>query len=232
VCSSDLEEHLTGSHHTLEGFVVQGKLAFAAITARTLTRPPYLVTTTHTIPSGLPEQVGRRIVDAVQKAVTHLRYQTGPVDVDVVVEPDGAVQLIEIGARVGGSGLTELIRIAYGVDLVEASINAAIGLPVDLEPRHDRRFSLLTILNTTHDGQLAAVRGEKGVRRMSELAELRIVASVGQRVSGYRCAAAKLGYAVLVADSEQQLAEAHTKFARLLRFDITAPDDHDHEVHQ
>jgi len=224
-----VEERVAGSHHTLEGFVTDGRLAFAAITTRTITDPPYLVTTSHHLPSGLPEPIHRRILDAVQTACMLLCFATGPVDVDVVVDPLGTVHLIEIGARVGGSGLTELVRLAEGVDLVEASINAALGLPVDLEPRHEPRHGRLAILGSDRDGTLTAIRGEARVRAMPELATLCLVVAPGREVRAYRYAAAKLGYAILIADDAPALDAAHATLAQCLAFDIDhAPQGADH----
>jgi biotin carboxylase len=217
-----IEERVNGGHHTLEGFVVGGQIAFAAITTRTITSPPYLVTTTHHVPNDLAPDVSTRIIEMTQSACERLGYGTGPVDVDMVVEPDGAVHLIEIGARVGGSGLTELIRFAYGVDLVEASINAAIGLPVDLEPVHPQRYGCLSILRTDRGGVLAGIRGEDATRRLPGVAELCLVVPVGREVKPYQYAAAKLGYAVLVADRRTDLAEAETALDKTLQFDISS----------
>ncbi len=224
-----LEEQVVGSHHTLEGFRIDGRLAFAAITARTITEPPHLVTRNYRVPSGLPAEIERRILDAACLVCSMLGLRTGPIDLDVIVEPDGTVQLIEIGARVGGSGLTELIRHTYGVDVVEASIDAAVGLPVDLQPLHERRCGTLVIFGSDSDGVLAAVRGEDEVRRMPELAELCLVAGPGHDVSAYRHAAAKLGYAILVADDERALAEALEALRHRLIFDIAEAVDHERE---
>lgn len=220
-----VEERVLGSHHTLEGFVIDSRLAFAAITTRTITDPPYLVTTSHHVPHGLPEPVHRGILGAVQTACTLLCFGTGPVDVDIVVDLHGTVHLIEIGARVGGSGLTELIRLTSGVDLVEASINAALGLPVDLEPRHEPRHGRLAILGSDRDGVLTAIRGEQRARAMPELAALCLVTAPGQQVRTYRYAAAKLGYAILVADDAATLDAAHATLVDRLAFQITyAPE--------
>jgi len=224
-----LEELVAGSHHTLEGFLTDGRLAFAAITTRTLTDPPYLATTSHSLPSGLPVAVQRRIRNAVETACKSLCFGTGPVDVDLVVEPDGTVQLIEIGARVGGSGLTELVHLAEGVDLVEASIKAAIGLPVDLEPRHEPRHGLLTILGSDRDGTLTAIHGENDARAIPELAALRVVTAPGREVKAYRHAGAKLAYAALVADGARVLAEARAALGSRLTFDITESVAHARE---
>lgn len=219
-----LEERVAGSHHTLEGFLNDGRLAFAAITTRTLTDPPYLVTTSHRLPSGLPVAVQQRIRNAVEAACESLCFSTGPVDVDVVVEPDGTVQLIEIGARVGGSGLTELVRLAEGVDLVEASINAAVGQPVDLEPQHAPRHGLLTILGSDRDGTLTTIHGENDARAIPGLSMLQLVTAPGRKVEAYRHAGAKLGYATLAADGAPALAEAGAALRSRLTFDITEPD--------
>lgn len=216
-----VEECVTGSSHTLEGFVSDGRLAFSAFTDRVVTAPPHAVTRSHHAPSRLPAGVRARAADAVQAVCERLGYTSGPLDVDVVVTPDGTVHIIEMGARVGGSGVTDLVRYAYGVDVVEASVNAAVGLPADLQPLSEPRFASLTIFGADSAGLLTAVDGEDAVRALPETAELRLVARVGRRVAAYEYAAAKLGCLVLAADSAERLAAAEREVARTLRFTVS-----------
>lgn len=215
-----VEEQVVGDHYTLEGFLQDGRLAFAAVTARTLTPPPHTVTTTHRIPSGLPAETEQRLRRMVQRICDRLGYCTGPLDVDAVVTPDGSIELIEMGARVGGSGLTELVRVATGVNVIAASIDAAAGLAIDLTPMHPPRPASLTILHSTRSGRLESVQ-ETVRSTVPELAELEIVVPVGCEVLPYTHAAAKLGYAVLVADTSAQLSAAEHRLARTPLFDIT-----------
>lgn len=216
-----VEECVAGTSHTLEGFVSDGRLAFAAFTDRVVTAPPHAVTRTHHAPSRLPAGVREQVADTVQALCERLGYTAGPLDVDLIVTPDETVHLIEMGARVGGSGVTDLVRHAYGVDVVEASVNAAVGLPADLQPLSGPRFASLTIFGAENPGVLTAVHGEDAVRALPETVELRLVVPIGRRVDSYAYAAAKLGCLVLAADSAERLAEAEREVARTLRFTIS-----------
>ena len=220
-----VEEYVTGDHYTLEGFVSAGRLAFFAVTARAITRPPHAVTTYHRLPSGLSPKLEGRFADMVARVCQRLDYQAGPVDVDAVVTARGSIEIIEMGARVGGSGLTDLVRHGTGVDVVAASVDTAVGLSPDLEPERSARPASLTILGADRVGTLTATPGLAELRSMPELVELQVVVPSGARVAPYHQAAAKLGYAVLVADTTEQLNRAEQRMAGMNLFEITPGGD-------
>lgn len=222
-----VEEYVEGSHHTIEAFWQDGRLALSAITTRVMTPPPFAVTESHRAPSGLPPAVEQRVVDLVSRVCRHVDFGWGPLDVDFVVDPAGEVYLIEMGARVGGSGYTELIRHSFGVDVAQAYVQGAAGLPLDLGPAHEIRPGRLFMLHSDRAGELLSVRGEREVRSMPELRDMAIVVRPGDAVASYTKLTEKLGWAVLTADTEADIARAGQQFLSTLQFDLgtaTRPD--------
>jgi argininosuccinate lyase len=122
-----VEECITGSEHSVEIF--QGR---AVATVDKHSGPlPWFVETGHDTPSRLPATCQQQLVEAAQDAVAALDLGWGAIHVELRLSPDGA-EIIEVNPRLAGGMIPELLRLAYGIDLVDAQVRSAAGLPADL----------------------------------------------------------------------------------------------------
>ncbi|MFE9581047.1 ATP-grasp domain-containing protein [Nocardia sp. NPDC006044] len=215
-----VEEYLAGKHYSAEVFVDRGQIAFAGVSARTMTPAPYFVTTTHRVPADLTAEQERELTEVLNALVAELDYERGPLTIDLLIDPADRMHLIEMGARVGGNGLGELVKHAYGVDTVAASIAAATGEPADIT-RTRSRAALSEVLYTDRPGVVSEVVGADDVSAVPELVELILFAAPGQEVLPYHNAANKLGHFVVVADEPDQAAAAAAAIRATLRFDLS-----------
>ncbi|MEU0871828.1 ATP-grasp domain-containing protein [Nocardia brasiliensis] len=216
-----VEEQIAGKHYSAEVFVDRGRIVFIGVSARTLTPAPHFVTVEHRVPADLAVEQRWELTDMLNELITELGYRRGPLTVDVIVDSFGTLHLIEMGARVGGNGLGELFRHAYGVDTVGASIEAATGGAVDVLPTRSRA-TVSGVLYTDHAGVIAQVRGaDDAAAAIPELAELVLFVRPGQEVRPYHNAANKLGHFIVVADLPDRAAEAADAVRARLRFDLS-----------
>lgn len=218
-----VEEHLDGRHFTIEALVVDGVVAFHAVTWRAVTPPPYFVTTAHVMPAELPDEADRHLMDMLSKICAELGYSHGPLTLDAVLGRDGTLYLIEMSARLGGNGLSELVETATGVDLVGSMIELATGGSPVLDPRPIRP-SLVHMLASDRAGHLSSVEGVDEVMAMPEVLRLHLFAEKGSHVHAYEQAGYKLGYLVLSADSLWELWRAEGAARATLKFRLGAPD--------
>jgi len=217
-----VEEHLDGEHLTVEALVVDGRVAFHAVSARTITPPPYFITSGQWLPAELPAAVDAELIAMMNTLCTELRYVSGPLNLDVVLSADGLLYLIEMGARTGGNALAELIETSYGVDTLAASIALAVGEPVVVTPREPRPV-LMWVLAADRPGTLAAVHGVAEVKAMPEFVDLRMFVEPGDHVQPYTQAANKLGYVLLAGGSAAELRAAAAHVDRTLHVELAAP---------
>ncbi|WP_433663826.1 ATP-grasp domain-containing protein [Nocardia sp. CA-128927] len=215
-----VEEQLVGKHYSAEAFVEHGQIAFVGVSARTMTPAPYFVTTAHRVPADLAPEQELELTELLNGVVAELGYLRGPLTIDLLIDPAGRMHLIEMGARVGGNGLGELVRYAYGVDTVAASIAAATGDPADVTPTR-LRAAISEVLYTEQPGVVTEVVGADVAATVPELVELILFASAGQEVLPYHNAANKLGHFVVVADRPDQAAAAADAIRATLRFDLS-----------
>jgi biotin carboxylase len=214
-----VEEEVPGQHCGCEAVVVDGKVAFLALTERLLTPAPLAVTTGHVLPARLPAGVAEHVRSIVDSVVAALDYRDGPLNVDLVVDGTGVPYLIEMGARTGGDPLGELVRRCHGVDPTVASIRAAVGEPVRVAA-HEPHPVMVQILSADRSGELVAVRGLAQARAMPEVRDLVLLASPGERVRANANLASKLGYAVLASPSVDGLRHAADRLLRTVRFEV------------
>ncbi len=136
---------------------------------------------------------------------------------------DGELYLIEMGARMGGNGLAELVHSGCGVDLEAASIALAVGEGVVLEPTGPRP-AMVHVFAADRGGQLVGITGLAEVRALPEVVEVRLFAEPGCYVRPYAQAGYKLGYAVLASDTAAGLHRARQRVRDTLRFLVSDQD--------
>lgn len=218
-----VEEHLDGIHFTIEALVARGEIVFHAVTERTITPPPFFVTSSHLMPAALPAEADARLIPMLTSICAELGYRNGPLTLDAVLGHDGELYLIEMGARMGGNGLAELVETCYGVDLMEATIALAVGEDVPLTPKPPLP-TLVHMLTSDRGGHLSAVDGVEAVRAMPEVVELHLFVEPGTFIRPYEQAGYKLGYVVLAGESAARLWAAEGAVRGTLKFQLEDQD--------
>jgi len=120
-----IQELIGGVSVGVEAFFAAGELA-AAFVLDDQFEPGYVSPAGHSLPPTLPEPDLREVEQAVAGFGRALGLRDGPANFDLR-HVDGHTVLIEINPRLGGNSITDLVRSAYGVDLAEATVCAALG---------------------------------------------------------------------------------------------------------
>lgn len=81
-------------------------------------------------PSVLPDNVQQKARDVVSSILKTLGFTLGAFNVEFVVDADGEIWVIEIGPRNGGNLIPQVLKYATGVDMIAATVDAALGLPL------------------------------------------------------------------------------------------------------
>ncbi|WP_298182287.1 ATP-grasp domain-containing protein [Saccharomonospora sp.] len=224
-----VEEHLDGRHLTIEALIVDGEIVFHAVTERTITPPPLFVTTAHLMPAELPGKVAEALPDMLAAVCAELGYRTGPLTFDAVLGRDGKLYLIEMGARMGGNGIAEVVENCHGVDLMSATMSLAVGEEPTISGK-DPRPTLVHILASDRAGRLIGVDGVDEVRALPEVVDLQLFVHEGSLVRPYEQAGYKLGYVVVTADSVSRLWSAENAVRGTLKFRLANRNDDEQDL--
>jgi len=188
-----VEEFIEGIDVSGDGFLVNGHLR-AVITQKY--KSGY-VPTGHSFPTNLSPTDQARVLAEVTRLCLALEYTDGPIDFDVKVAPERVV-VIEMSPRLGGNGIPKLIRRATGVDLIEATVQYALGHPVTLP-------TTLTVTNpcgswifgSSCAGRIVAVAPDTAVRAQTpELFDYLFAYRCGEEAPSFDHSGNSLGYAL------------------------------------
>lgn len=124
-----VEEYIHGHQGTVEGVLKDGRITLHFVLDRQTAPAPYVTTTGHRLPSQLPAHIQQQVIDHLEHVWALLGVRQGVFDADFV-HGNGTVYLIEITPRLGGNSISQLIRQAAGVDLVELAVQHACDHPV------------------------------------------------------------------------------------------------------
>lgn len=113
-----------------DGFSVNGKLVFWAFsdyhTDCASLNP--LAPIAETYPYLQPKSLQRKVVNEIQRLLDLLGMKTGAYNFEARIDKDENVFLMEVGPRNGGNGLPIITKYATGIDMLDYTIDAAMGL--------------------------------------------------------------------------------------------------------
>lgn len=149
-----VEQTVVGPEYSVETF--DG--AVVAVVGKRLAPQPWFVETGHDVPAPIPEVDRDELGAATLRALDALGLGWGAVHTELRRTSAGPV-VIEVNPRLAGGMISEAVRAATGVDLVDAVIARASGGPPALTgPAFGHaavRFRLLA-----DEGRVTAVRGQ------------------------------------------------------------------------
>jgi biotin carboxylase len=126
-----VEEFVQGPEITATAWVKNGKVSLLALADRvTYNPPPHLgIALRHVFPSFHARQLYDHVGEVLHGVATAYSMSDGPLYVQMLVTGN-SVTVVEAAARVGGGHEMSLVPEVTGTDLVDCSINLALGLPV------------------------------------------------------------------------------------------------------
>lgn len=129
-----IEDFLTfeGYHSSTDPFTVDGKLVFATYSDQLFDpdadnpyTPAFIIW-----PTSMKKEYQDELTSEIQRLMHLLHMGTGIYNIETCVANGGKPYIMEVSPRGGGCKIAELQKLAYGVDLIEAEVRKAVGLPV------------------------------------------------------------------------------------------------------
>ncbi|MBQ9007973.1 MAG: ATP-grasp domain-containing protein [Clostridia bacterium] len=130
-----VESFLTGEEFSCECITDHGRHTLLAITRKYTTGAPHFIETAHIEPAALSDALAHAVQETVFRGLDALHVTCGASHSEFRIEPTtGRIQLIEIGARMGGDCIgSDLVPLSTGIDYVGQVLDTALGLPPSFE---------------------------------------------------------------------------------------------------
>lgn len=147
-----IETVIPGQEYSVECFTVDGHHSLLAITQKFTTGAPHYIETGHIEPSGLSEEMRKKVEAVVLHALDSLEITNGASHSEVRITPDGSIGIVEIGARMGGDFIgSHLVPMTSGVDFVSAVVSLALGDDIHVRPARTGRAAAVRYILTRAD---------------------------------------------------------------------------------
>jgi biotin carboxylase len=176
-----IEQYMDGPELSLDAVVYRGQATVCGVADRHIFFPPYFVEMGHTMPSELDPGALAEAERVFKDGIRALGIRNGAAKGDIKLTHDGPT-IGEIAARLSGgymSGWT--FPLASGVEVTEAALNIAVGLPPgDLQPRYAAFSAERAFVSIP--GRVLAVEGLPEVRQFEGVEELFLRVRVGDIV--------------------------------------------------
>ncbi|MEZ9665369.1 acetyl-CoA carboxylase biotin carboxylase subunit family protein [Vibrio cyclitrophicus] len=151
-----VEQFIEGIEIGAQTFSQDGSCIYCLIHNDTLCNNGFLVPNGHSYPFNQISIDETLVQDGIAKALNAVGLLDGPANIDLIVTAEGAVHIIEIGARVGATCLPELTSIYSGLSWEKLVIDNALGNkhePQDIKGRACAAY----VLEAPRDGVLKSV---------------------------------------------------------------------------
>ncbi|WP_330329213.1 ATP-grasp domain-containing protein [Streptomyces sp. NBC_00536] len=214
-----VEQRLYGPEVSVEAVVHEGIVGFTNITAKMVQDSRHPVETGHTVPAALPAAQADALRGAVAVLVSATGFRSGVLHSEWILD-GGRPHLVECAARLPGGGITALIDLAYGMDILSALLGVLDGsAPTPQRPPvlgAAVRFLIAPV------GPVGAVEGVEAARRAFGVEEVHVAVAPGDVVPAVTSSWERAGY-VIASGTDAAAAARNAERAAALVSVRTAP---------
>lgn len=220
-----IEDFLTfeGYHSSADLFTVDGELKFATYSNQLFDSeadnpytPAYIIW-----PSTMNKKHQKELTFEIQRLMKLLGMKTGIYNIETCVANDKSY-IMEVSPRGGGCKIAELQTMAYGVDLIEAEVKKAVGLPIDdIKQTECDGYWCETIVHARL-GQSGILKSVTVAPKIAEryLKIIDLSAKEGDYIKPFTGANMALGDMFFRFDSREELDEVMSKQKNWLRIEL------------
>lgn len=147
--------------------------------------------------------------------ITTLGVRFGELNIEILLDKEDQVYFLELGPRAGGNMIPLQLSDAFGVDLVQANVLAAMGENVEMHLQNTSGCYMTYVLHSYADGTLdeffIADEIEPCIYRKV------LYKRHGEQVEAFDGAGKALGIIFLYFDSETQMNDAIMRIDELIQ---------------
>ena len=209
-----IEEYLQGNEVSVEIMAINGIIHILQITDKLTTGAPHFVEMGHSQPCRLGENNISKIKELAKRAVKSIGIENGPAHVEIMLTESGP-KMIELGARMGGDCITtHLVPLSTGIDMVKATIQIALGDPVDISP-NVQKGSAIRYFEGKY-GILKSVLNVDKAKQIKGIQQISFVKKIGEKVGKIDSSTDRIGYVIAQADTAENAVEICNKAMKLI----------------
>ncbi|MFF6875819.1 ATP-grasp domain-containing protein [Streptomyces sp. NPDC012474] len=201
-----VEEYVQGPEFSADGYVLESGEVTVVALSRTLLGPePDFVELGHLTPALVDDATRKNVEAYVGDVVRAVGITSGPFHCELRLTADGPV-LIEIGARLPGDRIVELLRLVTGVSLPRVTVALALGVGLEAAgafARPQAESAGIRFFSAAGRSSYRELTGWPELQALPEVTETAVYFAPGETVPGVEDCRSRLGHALFTADSPQ-----------------------------
>ncbi|MFF4097631.1 ATP-grasp domain-containing protein [Streptomyces sp. NPDC001834] len=214
-----IEEFITGPEFSVEGYIAPDGPSIVSITRKLLGDEPYFVERGHVVELLQDTTLGASIRTYTANVIKALGLTTGVFHGEVRITAQGPV-LMEMGARLPGDHICELIELALGVDLAAVFVDALLGRETPAyrpDPASARAAGIRFLLRPGLAGY-STVTGFDEAQALDGHVDSALAYAPGQPVPSAADFSGRLGWFIFTATDALALEAALDKADQMVEF--------------
>ena len=152
-----LEEYLDGVEFDVDLVLEDGECVFSSVSQQAPTAEPSFQEAGLHCPPDYGSKPVRNLVELSVQTVQAFGFSRGVLHVEGKCTSKGP-RIVEVNARMGGGRIHQVVDAVWGVDLIEAHLRAALGLPQQLTPSRKPRCAVWHALVYPVENRAASTR--------------------------------------------------------------------------
>jgi biotin carboxylase len=212
-------EYVAGPEFSVEGHVTGDEVVVVSVTEKLLGPEPYFVEIGHIVQAELEAGARDRIERYVRDVVPALGVTLGPFHCELRLAGTEPV-LIELGARLGGDHIAELVRLATGVSLPHVMLAAYTGRPLDTTAPPFARYAGIRYLTApTGTTRYRRLSGLDDVARLPGVLSTGIEVPAGTPIPAPSDGRCRIAHTIFVADSHDEALRTWRRIGEMVHCD-------------
>ena len=213
-----VEEFMQGPEVSVETISYKGICHVIQVTDKITTGVPYFVEMGHSQPSSLDKETIEKIKKVAINANKAIGIENGPSHTEIKVTKDGP-KVVELGARLGGDNITtHLVPYSTGVNMVEASINIALGQEINIRKKFEKasaaRYKKCDI------GKIIKITGVKEAEEVNGIKNVEIVHGLGEQSREIKSSNDRVAYVISQNDNISNATKSCEKALEMIKIEV------------
>jgi len=172
-------------------------------------------------PSGLNHTQEAKIHSELQRIITSLGVKFGELNIELILDNNDNVHFLELGPRAGGNMIPIQLSDAFGIDLVKANVQAAMGEKPDFLDKQVKELPGCYIHYVLHSYEAGTFKGIEIDDSIAKNVYSQVIyKKVGDSVEVFDGAGKALGILFLHFDSVEEMERFCNNHDLLVKIDL------------
>ena len=170
-------------------------------------------------PSNLNNKQTNNVHRELQRLITSLNIKFGEMNIEIILDKQDNVHFLELGPRAGGNMIPLQLSDIFGVDLVKANIQAAMGEKPQLELNTKQGCFMTYVLHSYQNGDFDGIEYSNNIQ--SHIYRQVIYKQIGDKVEAFDGAGKAVGIIFLHFNTQEQMIASANEIESLIKVKLT-----------